>query len=304
MRGLHTPNDAVSRFPILLAALTLAGCTGLLNTMTPSGGHRQATGVPYDTEHDLRLDIYTPANERNVPVVVFFHGGRWTQGAPGDYRFVGQALASRGFVAVVPEFRQYPGVRFPVFVHDGARAVRWTQQQIARYGGDPTKLFLMGHSSGAHIAAMLALNPEYLQSAGADRGSVRGMIGLAGAYAFLPLTAPDLRDLFGPPERFELSQPVNYVDGENPPLLLMHGENDDVVDVENTKRLAAEVARANGTVETVIYPKMSHSWIISTLAAPLRSSSDVIEHVTDFVLRQSSTKPKAGITGKALEERR
>jgi acetyl esterase/lipase len=283
----------------------LAGCTGLLNTMTPSGGHREATGVPYDTERDLRLDIYTPASARGVPVVVFFHGGRWSKGEPADYRFVGQALASRGFVAVVPEFRQYPQVRFPEFVNDAARAVRWTQQQIGRYGGDPSKLFVMGHSSGAHIAAMLALNPEYLQAAGTDRASLRGMIGLAGAYAFLPLTAPDLRDLFAPPERYELSQPIAFVDGEGPPLLLLHGENDDIIDVENTRRLSAAVVRAGGTVETVIYPKMSHSWIVSTLAAPLRGGSDVLEHVSEFVLRQSSAPPpRPGITGKALDDRR
>jgi dipeptidyl aminopeptidase/acylaminoacyl peptidase len=147
----------------------------------------------------------------------------------------------------------------------------------------------MGHSTGAHIAALLALDPSYLKEAGGDRAGLRGMIGLSGPYDFLPITAPDLRDIFGPPEHFAQSQPVNFCDGEHPPLLLLHGENDDTVYVRNTRNLAAAVARAGGAVETVIYPDMPHAWMIATLAAPLRGRSDVLEQVADFVRRKSGS---------------
>jgi acetyl esterase/lipase len=178
-------------------------------------------------------------------------------------------------------------VRFPAFVEDAARAVRWAQLHAGRYGGDPERLFVMGHSSGAHLAALLALQPDYLKAAGGDRAKLRGMIGLAGPYDFLPLTAPDLREMFGPPERFELSQPITFADGDNPPLLLLHGEDDENVGVHNTRNLASAVARAGGPVEAVIYPEMSHSWIVATLAAPLRARSDVLDRVADFVRRHS-----------------
>lgn len=308
MRALqleHPP--AVRAFTALALTLVLtAGCSGqqLLNTLTPSSGYAFAPSVVFDAANRLTLDVYAPVNAKAAPVVVFFYGGRWQDGAPADYRFVGQALASQGFVAVLPDYRHYPRVRFPEFVRDAARAVRWAQQQVARYGGDPATIFLMGHSSGAHLAAMLALNPEYLAQEGLKRSALKGMIGLAGAYDFLPLNDADLRDMFGPPERFELSQPVTFADGDNPPLLLLHGENDRTVRVRNTRNLAAAVSRAGGAVETVIYPEMSHAWIIASLAAPLRGTADVLEQVTRFIHEHSAAGAGIGIVGTAIGEPR
>lgn len=286
----------------LLVGLT-AGCSGpqLLNSITPSGGYRYAPAVSYDAAQRLTLDIYTPVNARREPVVVFFYGGRWTSGAAADFRFVGQALASQGFVAVLPEYRHYPQVRFPAFVQDAARAVRWTETQIARYGGDPGRIFVMGHSSGAHLAAMLALDPQWLAEAGGDRARLKGMIGLAGPYDFLPLTDADLRDMFGPPERYEFSQPISFVDGRHPPLLLLHGADDETVRVKNTRNLAAAAQRAGGLVESVVYPEMSHSWIVATLAAPLRGRSDVLARVAGFV-RRNADGPASAIIGTGTGE--
>lgn len=273
----------------LLAGLLLSACAGTaaLNTLTPSSGYTVTSNLPFDRERSQRLDLYVPDNARGAPVVLFFYGGRWTEGVKEDFKFVGQALASRGFVTVIADHRKYPDVRFPAFVEDGARAVAWTRENIAPFGGDPEKLFVMGHSSGAHIAAMLAMDPKYLAAVGGSRAWLRGMIGLAGPYDFLPITAPDLRDIFGPPENFEQSQPIFFADGRNPPLLLLHGEDDDVVWVKNSRNLAKAVANAGGAVETVIYPKMSHRWIIATLAAPLRGQSDVLDSISEFVNRRA-----------------
>jgi acetyl esterase/lipase len=276
---------------LLLSALALSACTGaqVLNSLTPGTGYVLATNLPFDDETRLRLDVYTPAGEvRDAPVVVFFYGGRWTTGSKDDFRFVGQALAAQGFVAVIADHRKYPDVVFPVFVEDAARAVRWTHRNIARFGGSADKLFVMGHSSGAHLAAMLALNGEYLKAVGGSRSWLKGMIGLAGPYDFMPITAPDLRDMFGPPERFPDSQPIFFADGQNPPLLLMHGEDDEDVWVKNTRNLAKAVGEAGGGVETVIYPKLGHRWIIAAISAPLRSRNDVISHIREFVNRHAT----------------
>lgn len=284
---------------LLLVLALAAGCSGqqVLNTLTPSSGYAFDSAVVYDPTHRLTLDVYAPLEARGAPVVVFFYGGRWQDGTPADYRFVGQALASQGFVAVLPDYRHYPRVKFPGFVLDAAQAVRWTLRQVARYGGDPEQVFVMGHSSGAHLAAMVALNPEYL---GADRARLKGMIGLAGPYDFLPLTAPDLRDMFGPPEHFALSQPISYVDADAPPLLLLHGANDDTVGVHNTRNLAAAVNRAGGSAETVIYEKLDHPWIVAVLAAPLRGRADVLGEVARFVREHAAGRP-AGIVGIGTE---
>ncbi len=281
--------------PLIVAAcLLLTACAGttVLNTLTPERGYTVATNQPYDGEHGLRLDIYTPDDAQAAPVVVFFYGGRWSEGSKDDYKFVGQALASRGFVAVLADYRLYPDVRFPTFVEDAARAVAWTRQRIDGFGGDPDKMFVMGHSAGAHIAAMLALNPAYLEAVALKPDALKGMIGLAGAYDFLPITAPDLRDIFGPPEAFQKSQPIFFANGRNPPLLLVHGEDDEAVWVKNTRNLAKAVAQAGGAVETVIYPKMSHRFIVATLAAPLRGQSDVLDTVAEFVNRRAAAAPR------------
>ncbi|MGH8456283.1 MAG: alpha/beta hydrolase [Stenotrophobium sp.] len=288
-------NKLFFRILVLLAAVAaLGGCSTaqVLNSLTTDTGYTVASNIPYDSAYNLRLDVYTPNNVQNAPVVVFFYGGRWASGSKDQYKFVGQALTSQGFVTVIADYRKYPDVRFPAFVQDGANAVRWAHDNIGRYGGDPAKLFIMGHDAGAHIAAMLALDPEFLKAAGdSNRSWLKGMIGLAGPYDFMPITAPDLRDLFGPPDQFAQSQPIIYVDGKNPPLLLMTGMDDDSVLPKNTLALASAVSKAGGVVETVTYPKMSHAMILATLAAPLRKNSDVLAYVTSFIHRRSVSAP-------------
>ncbi|SFF63561.1 Acetyl esterase/lipase [Fontimonas thermophila] len=261
----------------------------MLNRFSADTGYRLTPGLLYDRTLNLALDVYQPEQASGAPVVVFFHGGRWSEGDKNQYKFVGQALASRGFVAVIPDFRQYPAVRFPAFVEDAARAVRWARNAARAYGGDPAQLFVMGHSSGAHIAALLALNEDYLKAVGGSRTWLRGMIGLAGAYDFMPITAPDLRDIFGPVEKFALSQPIYYVDGQNPPLLLIHGRDDKVVPVKNTENLARAVAKAGGPVETVIYESLSHAMVIGSLASYLRGRADVLDNIEDFIQRTVKT---------------
>lgn len=283
---------------LLTALALLAGCSSpqVMNTLTPSGNYNLARDIPYDPANQLTLDVYSPHGVQNAPVVVFFFGSRWGQSSSSNksyYRFVGNALASRGIVAVIPNYRLYPDVRFPTFIEDGARAVQWARGNAAGYGGNPEKLFVMGHSSGAHIASMLALNERYLKAVGGSRSWLRGMIGLAGPYNFLPITDPELRDIFGPPERFQESQPIFFVDGRNPPLLLLHGENDEVVWANNTRSLAQAVVRAGGPIETVLYPKLSHGMIIGALGSPLRGTADVLDHIDDFVKRMGTHRRRA-----------
>ena len=278
---------------LLLCWLVACSNRGMLNSMTPDSGFSLAGNIVYDTGSQLRLDVYSPPGVANAPVIVFFYGGRWSEGSKDQYRFVGQALAARGIVAVIPDVRLYPAVKFPTFLYDCAHAVMWAHQNIVGYGGSPDKIVVMGHSSGAYDAAMLALAPEIMRQAGGDRGWIRGMIGLAGPYDFLPITDPDLRDLFGPPEMFQNAQPVMHVDGTNPPLLLMHGGADDTVNISNTVSLFTRVQRANGPVEKVIYPDLDHKWIIADVAARYQSNADIVDHIQEFTRRVTSAPPAA-----------
>src|SRR5579871_3858015 len=172
--------------------LCLVGCSGarfwLANA--PSVFYRvvRQTDLHYGPDGRQTLDIYAPRSARNRPVVIFWYGGSWTQGSKSDYRFVGALLAARGFVAVIPDYRLYPASTFPGFEEDGARAVAWVNRHVEEFGGDPRRVVLMGHSAGAHTAAFLAYNRNFLREAGADPASIVGLVGLSGPYVLVPDT--------------------------------------------------------------------------------------------------------------------
>ncbi len=260
----------------------------VLNRLTPAAGYRLIADLEYAPDRGLALDVYAPLDRSSAPVVVFFYGGRWSSGDRAGYRFLGQALAARGLVVVIPDYRQYPAIRFPAFVDDGAQAVAWVLARIGEFGGDAARVFVMGHSAGAHIAAMLALDGSFLRRVGADRNQLRGMIGLAGPYDFLPSADIDLQDIFGPPANYPRALPVHFADGDNPPLLLLHGENDTKVKIRNTRHLQAAVMKTGGPVTVVIYPRMSHLRLVASVSSALGWSADVREHIDHFIATASA----------------
>jgi acetyl esterase/lipase len=230
-------------------------------------GTRLIHNAAYGGEPWQKLDIYARGHtpERKKPVVVFFYGGRWQQGAKENYRFAGDAIAKRGYIAVLPDYSKYPSVRFPAFVEDGAKAVAWVAARIGDYGGDANRIFVAGHSAGAHIGALLAANPSYLEREGTPRGVIKGFAGLAGPYAFTPKD-PDLVDIFGPPERFPAMQVTSFIDGTQPPMLLLYGATDNVVHRYNLDRLETRIREKGGTVKSIIYPGVDHIWIMAAMS--------------------------------------
>jgi acetyl esterase/lipase len=267
-------------FALLLA---LAGCSpaGIVNALVPGSGYQRVEAVPYGPDPRQQLDIYIPDTPSGPkPVVMFFYGGNWQSGARGDYLFAGQALASRGFIAVIADYRVHPQVRYPDFLHDSAAATRWVLANIARHGGDPAQLHLMGHSAGAYNAAMLAYDGRWL---GADRARIRSFTGLAGPYDFLPLTDPVLKTIFAPEANLRDTQPIDHADASAPRSLLVAGLDDTTVRPENSRRLAARL-RANGVPVTERYHDgIGHVRLVGALAAPLRFTAPVLDEVTDFL---------------------
>ncbi len=271
-----------------LCATALAACSPvrLLNAAIPSGGYRKTAGMAYGADPAQELDVYVPtqpaAPGEKRPVVVFFYGGSWQNGSRGNYLFVAQALTSRGYVAVLPDYRKYPQTAFPGFVDDAAAAVRWARDHAPEFGGDPNRLFVMGHSAGAHLAALIATDPHYLASQSMSKADLCGVIGLAGPYDFLPIKDRTLLDVFPASTRPE-SQPVNYVTGHEPPMFLAAGTGDTTVDPGNTDRLAAVLRKHGDSVEVKHYEGFSHVRIVSALALPLRGHSTVLADVSAFI---------------------
>jgi len=262
------------------------GCSPIrvINATVRPSTYTLARDLPYGELARQRLDVYRPAARTEpLPVVIFLYGGSWQRGSKETYPFIGDALTSRGLVAVVPDYRVYPEVKFPAFVEDGARVVRWVRDHAAEIGGDPERIYLMGHSAGAHIAALLVLDPHYLRAVGLERSSVRGMIGLSGPYDFLPFHSETIRTLFGSPNGWAETQPINFVDGKAPPMLLLTGNWDDTVSPGNTRRMVARICERGGNARAVFYRGIGHSLLIASIARPFRLVAPVLSDVTKFI---------------------
>jgi acetyl esterase/lipase len=275
---------------MLLLMVSLAACsaTGMLNALAPRDGIIVTREIAYADGPRHALDIYAPRPSgapapAPAPVLVFFYGGNWDSGSKAMYRFVGAAMAARGVLTVIPDYRLCPQVRFPDFMYDAANAVAWTRANIARYGGDPHRLFFMGHSAGGQIATLLALDPTYLWSVDVSPRDVCGVIGLAGPYDFLPLHDDELKTIFGPEAERPRSQPINYVTPQAPPMLLLAGRDDTTVDPGNTVRLAARLRAAGVSVQDELYPGVGHKTLIAAFARPLGFLAPAREAAVRFV---------------------
>ncbi|MEO5561075.1 MAG: alpha/beta hydrolase [Dokdonella sp.] len=248
---------------------------------------------PYSPQHDLKLDVYRPSSDTSAaPVALFFYGGSWRRGSRDEYAFVGQALAARGILAIVADYRKYPQGRFPDFETDAAAATRWTIDHARDWGGDPARVFLVGHSSGAQIVALLATDARYLAEVGLKPRDLAGVVGIAGPYDFLPLTDPKIKEVFGEESNWSASQPINFVDGDEPPFLLLNGTGDRVVDPRNSASLAQRLRAAGIAVTHRQYPGVGHFRILAAMRYPALSPTRA--DVTDFILRMpAATSAKA-----------
>jgi acetyl esterase/lipase len=276
---------AVAGSMLVLGGLTACSPLSVINAVSPGNALQADADVAYGLKARQRLDVYRPASASNSsPVIVFFYGGNWNKGDRADYAFVGRALAKRGFVVVIPDYRLYPDVRYPEILDDSAAAVAWTMREIHNYGGDAARLFVMGHSAGAYNAAMVALDPALLARAGVKAGAVRGFIGLAGPYNFLPVQNVDTRPVFNYPNTPADSQPINHVSAASPPSLLIAANKDDMVNpARNTGELASKM-RANGVpVREVYFDRVNHTTLVGTLASPLTALAPTLDVVQAFV---------------------
>ena len=276
------PRNLARTLLALPAALLLGACNKLAFTIVNLRVDQSAVqSAVFDSAHDLSLDIHRARSATgNAPVVVFLYGGDWRNGRRQDYRFVGQSLARAGLLVFMPDYRKVPQVTFPAFVEDAARSVAWARQHAAEYGGDPSRIFLVGHSAGAHIAAMLATDAQFLQAVGMRPRDLAGVVGLSGPYDFLPLTDPDLQEVFAPPERWAQSQPVNFVDGDEPPFLLFQGTADKTVQPNNSVSLAAKLRAAGEPVQLQMMEGTGHA---GTLLDLVRNRDGVRTQTLQFI---------------------
>ena len=274
----------------LLALITTACSRAAflaVNVPAVFGAYKRHADIAFGSDPRHRLDVYVPDKPSDVPrpLVVFWYGGRWSTGDKSDYRFVGVALAELGYVAVLPNYRHYPEVKMAGFMDDAADAAHWAVEHGAQFGADPKNMVLMGHSAGAHMAALLTLDTRYLLAAGRPLPRIVGMIGLSGPYDFLPLTDADLQDMFGPPARYPDSQPINFASADAPSMLLIHGLKDESVAPKNSINLAAALRAKGDAVTLRLYPGLKHADTVAALSIPARGRAPTLADITAFVQR-------------------
>ncbi len=271
---------------LLLSLGSLAGCSALkpvnlLNALVPSSGFTLQEGIVYGDDKRQKLDIYqpvTPASDTHT--IIFVYGGAWRQGNREEYEFVGQALADAGHTVIIPDYRLYPAVSYPVFITDVAEAITAVAAHGEQWLGYPVKqVVLMGHSSGAHSAAMLASDPRWLEDSGVTPSA---LVAISGPYD-LPLDHPDVEPVFHNVSGADEARPVALVTSKHPPTLLIHGEDDERVLPFHTRNYSAALMTAGVPVEVQWLKDTSHVAAIAGIAAPLDTANRNRERITEFL---------------------
>jgi acetyl esterase/lipase len=249
-----------------------------------AGARLVAEGVAFGS-HGQTLDIWAPDAEpkSQLPVVIFWYGGGWAKGDRASYAFAGRALARAGFLVVIPDYRKVPQVRFPAFLDDGAEAVAWVEDNIAKHGGEPARVAFMGHSAGAYQAVMLALDAKRLTAAGADPANVKAAVGLSGPYDFYPFDSPRSVAAFSQWPRPDETQPIEFARKDAPPLLLVTSDGDETVRPRNANNLGAKLRELGAPVEVRNYGPLDHEEVVMAISVPFRGKGPVLADSVSFL---------------------
>jgi acetyl esterase/lipase len=243
-----------------------------------------------------RLDLYLPKGEKKFPVVHFLHGGYWVSGdkqyylpVTGLYANIGNALAKEGIGVVVQNYRLAPEAKFDEILGDALKGLAWTQANIGKHGGDPDRVFLMGHSAGGHMTALLAADQYRLAKGRVDAEKIKGYVALSAIFDLADMERKNGRQfndsvthkVFGDdPAALVRHSPVTHVKGGMPPMLVMIGENDFPYLIPQGLH-ALDLMASTGNVPTyVVVPGYAHMDLVLHFG---RNGDPVAEHVVRFV---------------------
>ncbi len=289
---------------VLLTSCSAEKALQALNVVVVDDHFTKTENLRYGTDKRQQMDFYRPVESDNAedsslkPLVVFIHGGAWRTGSKEEYEFVAAALTRQGHPVLIPNYRLYPLATFPDFVTDIAAAIARYQQWSSQSQAEDAlslhdKVILMGHSSGAHQAALLATDPTFFEKAGVT-SDLAGLIALSGPYN-LPLDNQEVSVVFPNVEREESVNPVLQVQqfsplrsSRFPPTLLIHGKDDERVTIRHTLEFASAL-RGKGVTVTKEILRGGHAGAVIALAPPLEFLNDSLESVEKYLQEVSDT---------------
>ena len=288
-------NSKVHRLLTLIVAfgaLCSASCSPLIlaDPLSPYDGYKLEPDVAYGIHRRQKLDIYEPLIEENKDIIIMFiYGGSWRSGERSNYRFIAQRFVSQGYTTIVPDYRLYPEIQFPAFVDDIAKAIVWTHRRYEQKN-NPPKIILVGHSAGAHIAALLALDNRYLKRAGASTKIISGWVSLAGPHAFNPLKTKSTKPIFNNfASNIEQNKPTTFARSEAPPGLLLHGKKDTIVYERNSTLLASAIKTKNGRITLRAIDDVGHIEILLSITGNILFNNDVKQELFAFISNLEDT---------------
>lgn len=293
--GQQGPEGLLTRRGFLapVASALAVDCSPLelINDYGPQDdrARRLAHDLRYGEHPRQRLDLWGPTLDPDGPhpILVFFRGGAWRDRDRQSYVCAARALAARGFLVAVPDYRLIPEVRFPAFIEDAAASAAFVSRIATRFGGDASRLGVLGHSAGAYLSTMVALDRRYMISVEAP-GLIRAAAGLAGPYEFSSAGEVGERDAFGRTADPTLTHPITYVRADAPPLWLGHGALDTVVSPRTTRNLCRRLREAGGRCESRVYDGLSHEGLIATSSLIADPRATALSDVAAFFGRTLS----------------
>ncbi|MCX6620855.1 MAG: alpha/beta hydrolase fold domain-containing protein, partial [Acidobacteria bacterium] len=225
-----------------------------------------------------KLDVYTPKGAKGAPVMIFLHGGAWRSGDRGLYTALGNRYAHEGIVTVIPSYRLAPADPHPAQVEDAAAAVAWAMKNLAKYGGDPKRVFLAGHSAGGHLAALLALDPKWLGKHGLTPSAFRGVIPMSGVYQI-----EGLERVFGTDAEVKRqASPLTHVHAGAPSFLITYCQWDYPFLPAQAEQFQAALEKAGTSARVVYIPGLNHITEMLNIAA---KDDPTVKAVLEFIRR-------------------
>ena len=256
---------------------------------------RLSRDVAFHPGIDVRLDVYSPEEGENHPVLIFVHGGGWSRFNKELFAPAAMKLLPERMVVVIPDHTLYPHAGYEQMTREVAAAISWTLENAGQHGGDPRRVVVAGHSSGGHLVSLAVMIPRFLEAHGHTRDELCGALYISSGYDLHAQYAYEqtkdsggdtelmrtMAGITGGVENFSAASPINYVRPGLPPTLILHGDADQTIPVEIARAFHRALQETGSPSELKVYPGRGHSEIL--FAALTEERAQIVADIADFV---------------------